>query len=88
MATTGVLVATKAAFLTLGLNYGVHYTSARLYDTICIPHSLTEVVQSLATAASPVCGFLLNTMMVTQNNYVVVLTATLTSVVANALRPV
>lgn len=86
--TVGVLMAAKTAFLTLGLNYGVHYASARLYDSICIPHSLTELVQSLATTASPVCGFLLNTMMVTQNNYVVVLTATLTSVVANALRPV
>jgi hypothetical protein len=81
------LVIAKTALLSLGLNYGVHYTSARLYDYLCVPHSFTEVLQSLATTASPVCGFLLNTMTITQNNYAVVLTATLASTLANALRP-
>ena len=82
------MVLVKTAFLTLGLNYGVHYTSARLYDMVCIPHTLSEIVQSLATTASPVCGLLLHTMTVTQNNYAVVITATLTSALVNALKPV
>ncbi len=83
----GALVVTKVALLSLGLNYGVHYTSARLYDYLCVPHSLTEVFQSLATTASPVCGFLVNTMALTQNNYAVVLTSTLASAVVHALKP-
>ena len=81
------LLLAKTALLSLGLNYGVHYTSARLYDMMCVPHSVTELFTSLATTASPVCGFLLHTMTVTQNNYAVVLTSTLTSALVNALRP-
>jgi hypothetical protein len=82
------LVIVKTALLSLGLNYGVHYTSARLYDTLCIPHTFQEIIQSLVTTASPVCGFLLHAMTNTQNNYAVVLTATLTSALVNVLKPV
>lgn len=81
------MLVAKAALLSLGLNYGVHYTSARLYDTYCVPHNLSDILQSLATTASPVCTFLLNTMTVTQNNYAVVLTATLTSLLTGAIKP-
>jgi len=76
------LVLAKTILLSLGLNYGVHYTSLRLYDVYCIPHNLEEVVQSLVTSASPVCSFLLNAMTVTQNNYAV----TVTSAVGGILR--
>jgi hypothetical protein len=69
----------KTALLSLGLNYGVHYTSARLYDMMCVPHTFQGFLQSLATTASPACGFLLNAMYITQSNYGSVLTATLTS---------
>jgi len=82
-----VVVALQTALLSLGLNYGVHYTSARLYDMMCIPHSVTELFQSLATTASPVCSFLLHTMTATQNNYAVVVTSTLASALVNALKP-
>jgi hypothetical protein len=81
------LVAAKVALLSLGLNYGVHYTSARLYDWVCVPHSVTELFTSLATTASPVCSFLLNTMTVTQNNYAVVMTSTVTALLAKNLTP-
>jgi hypothetical protein len=81
------LLLAKTAFLSLGLNYGVHYASARLYDTYCVPHSLNEIVRTFASTASPVCGFLLQTMTLTQNNYAVVLTATLTTTLANVLKP-
>lgn len=80
------LLAAKTAILTLGLNYGVHYASARLYDFYCIPHSLTDVVHTIVSTASPTCTFLLNTMTLTQNNYAVVLTATLTSALGSALK--
>lgn len=81
------LVVAKTALLSLGLNYGVHYTSARLYDMMCVPHSVADLFTSLATTASPVCGFLLHTMTMTQSNYAIVLAATLTSALANALKP-
>lgn len=81
------LIVAKTALLSLGLNYGVHYTSARVYDSLCVPHSLSDVLQSLATTASPVCGFLLNIMTMTQNNYAVVLTSTLTTAVVHVLKP-
>lgn len=80
------LVAAKVALLTLGLNYGVHYTSARIYDTLCIPHSLGDMFQSLATTASPACSFVLNTMVFTQNNYANVFTTTITSLVTSAIK--
>ena len=85
---SAALAVVKTGLLSLGLNYGVHYTSARLYDTICIPHTVHDIFQSLATTASPVCGFILHAMTATQNNYAVVLTATLTSALVNALKPV
>ena len=81
------LLVAKTALLSLGLNYGVHYTSARLYDMMCVPHTLEDFLRSRATTATTVCGFLLNVMTVTQNNYAIVLGATLTSAVANVLRP-
>ena len=81
------LAAAKVAFFSLGLNYGVHYTSARLYDWVCVPHSLSELVTSLATTASPVCSFLLHTMTATQNNYAVVMTSTVTALLAKQLTP-
>jgi hypothetical protein len=71
--------------LSLGLNYGVHYASTRLYDVLCIPHSFTDILKSLATTGSPMCSFVLNTMTVTQNNYAVVLTASVTSIVTRLL---
>lgn len=76
----------KSALLALGLNYGVHYTGARLYDMMCVPHTIEGFFQSLATTASPVCGFLLNTIYITQTNYGSVLTATLTSSLTSALK--
>lgn len=80
------LVAVKTALLTLGLNYGVHYASARVYDGFCIPHSVGDFFQSLAATASPACSFVLNTMTFTQNNYANVLTATITSLATSVLK--
>ncbi len=78
----------KTALLALGLNYGVHHTSARLYETVCVPHTFRDIFYSIATTASPVCGFLLQTMTLTQSNYAMVFTATLTSALVNVLKPV
>lgn len=79
------LVLRTAAF-TLGLNYGVHVLSSKVYDMMCMPHSLQEVLYSIVTAASPACSTLLSVMTATQNNYATVLTATLASSLTSALK--
>jgi hypothetical protein len=80
------LLLAKTVFLSLGLNYGVHYTSARLFDTYCVPHSLREVLQSFITTASPVCSFLLNTMTATQSNYAAAISGSCVSALSSALK--
>jgi hypothetical protein len=82
------LVAAQVATLSLGVNYGVHYLSSRLYDQYCIPHSWEGMIQSLVTTASPVCSFLLHTMTMTQNNYATIVSATIVSLVTTSLKPV
>ena len=80
-------MALQTAFLSLGLNYAVHYTSARLYDMVCVPHSFSEFLHSFATTASPACGYLVNIIQVTQSNYASVLTVSLGSMLINSLKP-
>ena len=79
--------ALATAAVALGVNYGVHVTSALAYGKFCLPNTIWDVAQSLVTAASPVCSVLLQTMTLTQNNYAVVLTTTLATSLASALKP-
>jgi hypothetical protein len=67
-------------------NYIVHYGAARVYDTFCVPHNLSEVVRTLFTTSSPICVVSLGTMQMTQNNYGTLLTTTLASHLVNALK--
>jgi hypothetical protein len=71
------LVLAKTMILSLGLNYGVHYTSTRLYTAYCIPHEFSDIVKSLMTTSSPMCSMLLRAMTATQTNYASVLAAAL-----------
>lgn len=80
------LVALKTAGAVLALNYGAHVGSAYAYGSVCVPHGLWDVVQSFVTTASPVCACLLNTMQVTQNNFAVVVTTTLASLLAGVMK--
>jgi hypothetical protein len=82
-----VILAVKAAGLALAMNYGVHVGASYAYAKVCVPQSIWDVAQSLATAASPVCSFLLSTMQVTQNNFAVVITSTLAAIAAGVLKP-
>ena len=81
------LVVLKASALSLGLNYGVHYASAKLYDWVCVPHSWQEVARSLVTTASPVCSVLLQVMTVTQHNYASVMSVAIVSTMTRLLQP-
>lgn len=79
------MVAVKAAGLALAMNYGVHVGSSIAFDTFCVPHSLWDLAQSVVSTASPVCGFFLSTMQVTQTNFAVAVTTTATALLAGAL---
>jgi hypothetical protein len=67
-------------------NYVVHYGAARVYDTFCVPHDLSEVLKTLFTTSSPICVVSLGTMQMTQNNYGTLLTTTLASHLVQALK--
>ena len=79
------MVTVKAVGLALVMNYGVHVGSSLTFESLCIPHSLWDLAQSVVSTASPVCGFLLQTMQVTQNNFAVAVTTTVAALVAKAL---
>ena len=79
------LVLVKTAALSLGLNYGVHYASARLYDLYCIPHSWEGILQSMISVASPACSMMLNVMTATQTNYATIITATVTAALSRGV---
>jgi hypothetical protein len=81
------LIAVKTAALALAMNYGVHVGSSFAYGRLCVPQTVWDVAQSFATAASPFCSFVLNTMQVTQSNFALVVTTTLAAIVAGALKP-
>lgn len=80
-------LAVKAVGITLAMNYGVHIGSSLAFQSLCVPHTIWDVAQSVVSVASPVCGFLLNTMQVTQNNFAVALTTTVAAIVTGALSP-
>ena len=79
------MMTVKAVGLALAMNYGVHVGSSLTFESLCIPHSFWDLAQSVVSTASPVCGFLLQTMQVTQNNFAVAVTTTVAALVAKAL---
>jgi len=67
-------------------NYVVHFGASRMYDTFCVPHSLSEIIYTVVSTSSPVCVVALGTMQMTQNNYGTLLTTTLASHLINTLK--
>lgn len=80
-----VPLAVKAVGVTLAMNYGVHIGSSIAFDSLCVPHTIWDIAQSVVSMASPVCGVLLNTMQLTQNTFAVTLTTTVAALVAQTL---
>jgi hypothetical protein len=80
-------VAVKAVGATLAMNYGVHIGSSLAFESVCVPHSIWDLAQSVVSTASPVCGFLLSTMQLTQNTFAVTVTTTVAALVSRALTP-
>ena len=81
------LVAVKTAALVVTMNYGAHIAAGLAYARFCMPQSAWEIAQSFVATASPVCSFLITTMQVTQNNLALVITTTMASLTAAALKP-
>ena len=76
----------KTVGVAFGINYGTHVLSSTVYNYFCVPHSLSDVLNSLVTIASPVCSTALGVMQVTQTNYASILTTTLATTIASSLR--
>lgn len=74
------------SLLGVGLNYIVHFGSARFYDAFCVPHSFVEIAQTLVTTASPVCATAINVVQLTQSNYASIITVSLAGGIVNLLR--
>lgn len=75
------------SILAAGVNYGVHFVSARFYDAFCVPHTLQEIVQTLVTTASPVCSTAIGIVQMTQASYASIITVTLAGSIISILRP-
>ena len=70
----------------VGINYAVHFASARFYDAFCVPHTFAEIAQTLVTTASPVCSTAINVVQMTQSNYASIITVSLAGSIVNVLR--
>jgi hypothetical protein len=81
------VVAMKTALLAVAMNYGVHIGSSYVFSTVCVPQTVWDLARSIATTASPLCSFVLSTMQLTQNNFAVVMTTTVATLLAGALTP-
>jgi hypothetical protein len=76
----------KVAALALGVNYGVHVSSALAYGKLCVPETVWGIANSIVATASPVCSLLLNIMTMTQNNYAVILTTSVAAGMAGLVK--
>jgi len=79
------MVAVKAVGVALAMNYGLHVGSSVAFQSLCVPHSIWDFAHSVVSTASPVCGFFLSTMQMTQGNYAALVTTTATALLAGAL---
>lgn len=80
------LVFAKTTASVLGLNYAVHYGSSMLYNAVCVPKNIWDIPYSIVSISSPVCTFFVNVMQLTQNNFAILATTTITSYLATSLR--
>ena len=76
------------AVAAVAVNYVVHYASATFYNNFCVPHTIEEVIQTLVTTASPVCGFAIGMTHLTQQNYGNILMTTLAVSVSSSLKSI
>lgn len=67
--------------LSIVMVYSAHYTSAKLYNLVCVPNGLTGYLFGFLTTASPWCRLLLEIMKLTENQYSTVILVVLSRAV-------
>lgn len=78
--------AVSKVILAIVLNYGVHYGSMAAHNSMCMPHTMQEVAQSLFLTASPACSTLLMIGQQTQNGYAAAVTTGAVTLLMNGLK--
>jgi hypothetical protein len=78
--------AISKVILAIVLNYGVHYASMAAHNSMCMPHTMQEVAQSLFLTASPACSTLLAIGQHTQNGYAAAVTTGAVNLVMDGLK--
>ena len=81
------LVFVKTTASVLSLNYVVHYAAATLYNSVCVPKTIWDIPTSLITVSSPACSLFVHIIQLTQNNFAILATTTITSYLATVLKP-
>lgn len=71
--------------LSVILVYTGHYSSAKIYDAICVPDGLVGYLQGFITTASPWCRLTLEFMKGTENQYSSVILVGLSRLAMGAL---
>jgi hypothetical protein len=71
--------------LSIFVVYSAHYTTAKLYDGICVPDGLRGFLFGFVTTASPWCRFLLEIMKLTENQYSAIILVVLSRIVLQTL---
>lgn len=80
------LILLKTTGIALAMNYAAHIGASVAHAKMCVPETIWDLGKTIVTTASPVCTFLLNTMVATQTNYAAILTTTLATMVTTALK--
>lgn len=60
---------TLTVLLSLFMVYTTHYSSAKIYDSLCVPDGPGGYIQGFFTTASPWCRLILDLMKSTENQY-------------------
>lgn len=71
--------------LSIFVVYSAHYTTAKLYNVVCVPDGIQGFLFGFVTTASPWCRFLLEIMKLTENQYSAIILIVLSRVVLQAL---
>lgn len=71
--------------LTIFVVYSAHYTTAKLYNIVCVPNGVAGFLFGFVTTASPWCKFMLELMKLTENQYSTIILIVLSRLVLQAL---
>ena len=71
--------------LSILIVYSAHYTSAKLYNIVCVPDGMSGFLFGFVTTASPWCKFILEFMKLTENQYSTIILIVFSRLVLQAL---